>query len=288
MTADTDTLEHPGNAREWLTILGMIVPLTHEEAVERAHRLAGLPEDASLSEGVPHFACRHWDEETRLCTIYDQRPWMCRTYPSVKCGHGCGRPVGNHEFPAGLPGRGLKFGLHQLQRPTHQIALVLGLLEFFDAVRGLGNKLGPVLVQLPPKLAFDDGIAQEFFTTLRELHPGAVVLEPRHPSWFTASVDRLLRSFEIARVAADPPTGSKLAARPGGWQGPFYWRLHGAPRTYYSEYDEKSMQAFAHKFPLAVQRIHCPNGHRELDSTNSARWHARPREGLQLRRRTRT
>ena len=91
MTADTDTLEHPGNAREWLTILGMIVPLTHEEAVERAHRLAGLPEDASLSEGVPHFACRHWDEETRLCTIYDQRPWMCRTYPSVKCGHGCGR-----------------------------------------------------------------------------------------------------------------------------------------------------------------------------------------------------
>jgi uncharacterized protein YecE (DUF72 family) len=117
--------------------------------------------------------------------------------------------------------------------------------EFFDAVRGLGNKLGPVLVQLPPKLAFDDGIAREFFTTLRELHPGAVVLEPRHPSWFTASVDHLLRSFEIARAAADPPKGSKLAARPGGWQSPLYWRLHGVPRTYYSEYDENSMQAFA-------------------------------------------
>jgi uncharacterized protein YecE (DUF72 family) len=119
------------------------------------------------------------------------------------------------------------------------------LLEFFDAVRGLGNKLGPVLVQLPPKLAFDDGIAREFFTTLRELHPGAVVLEPRHPSWFTASVDQLLRSFEIARAAADPPKGSKLAARPGGWQSPLYWRLHGVPRTYNSEYDENSMQAFA-------------------------------------------
>jgi uncharacterized protein YecE (DUF72 family) len=34
------------------------------------------------------------------------------------------------------------------------------LLEFFDAVRGLGNKLGPVLVQLPPKLHSDDGTAK--------------------------------------------------------------------------------------------------------------------------------
>ena len=84
------------------------------------------------------------------------------------------------------------------------------LPQFFDAVRGLGNKLGPVLVQLPPKLAFEDGLAQEFFTTLRELHLGAVVLEPRHPSWFAASADRLLRSFEIARAAADPPKGSML------------------------------------------------------------------------------
>jgi uncharacterized protein YecE (DUF72 family) len=124
------------------------------------------------------------------------------------------------------------------------------LLEFFDAVRGLGHKLGPVLVQLPPKLAFDDGVAQEFFTTLRELHPGAVVLEPRHPSWFTGSADRLLRSFEIARVAADPPKGSKLAARPGGWEGPLYWRLHGAPRTYYSEYDENWLQSFAEQLRL--------------------------------------
>jgi uncharacterized protein YecE (DUF72 family) len=123
-------------------------------------------------------------------------------------------------------------------------------LEFFDAVRGLGDKLGPVLVQLPPKLAFEDGVAQEFFTTLRELHPGAVVLEPRHSSWFTASADRLLRSFEIARVAADPPKGSQLAARPGGWESPLYWRLHGAPRTYYSEYDESWLQSFLKQLQL--------------------------------------
>src|ERR1700748_3118118 len=114
-----------------------------------------------------------------------------------------------------------RFAVKAPKAVTHMAKLVntgAALLEFFDAVRGLGHKLGPVLIQLPPKLAFDDGVAQEFFTTLRELHLGAVVLEPRHPSWFTASVDRLLRSFEVARVAADPPKGSALAARPGGWE----------------------------------------------------------------------
>ena len=146
-----------------------------------------------------------------------------------------------------------RFAVKAPKAVTHIAKLVNtggALLEFFDAVHGLGNKLGPVLVQLPPKLPFDDGVAQEFFTTLRELHLGAVVLEPRHPSWFTASVDSLLRSFEIARVAADPPKGSKLAARPGGWQGPFYWRLHGAPHTYYSEYDENWLQTFAKQLNL--------------------------------------
>ena len=124
------------------------------------------------------------------------------------------------------------------------------LMEFFNGVLGLGDKLGPVLLQLPPKLSFDEGVAQEFFSTLRELHPGAVALEPRHASWFTASVDHLLRTFEIARVAADPPKGSELAARSGGWQGLRYWRLHGAPRTYYSDYDKPRLQTFMERLQL--------------------------------------
>lgn len=145
---------------------------------------------------------------------------------------------------------GFRFAVKAPKAITHTAKLVntgAALLEFFEAVSGLGDKLGPVLVQLPPKLAFDDGVTQEFFTTLRELHAGAVVLEPRHPTWFTAPVDRLLRSFEVARVAADPPKGSELAARPGGWQGLHYWRLHGAPRTYYSEYDQPWLENFAER-----------------------------------------
>lgn len=149
-----------------------------------------------------------------------------------------------------------RFAVKAPKAVTHTARLVNtggALLEFFDAVRGLGEKLGPVLVQLPPKLSFDEAVAREFFSTLRELHAGSVVVEPRHASWFCAAADHLLRSFQIARAAADPPKGSEMAAQPGGWPGFRYWRLHGAPRTYYSEYDDAWLHAFAEKLQSRLQ-----------------------------------
>jgi uncharacterized protein YecE (DUF72 family) len=120
------------------------------------------------------------------------------------------------------------------------------LQAFLDQASGLGPKLGPLLIQLPPSLAFDPGLAHEFLTTLRELHPFSLVLEPRHATWFTPAADRLLRDFTVARVAADPPAGSPLAAHPGGHLGLRYYRLHGAPRTYYSDYTPTQLATLAH------------------------------------------
>jgi uncharacterized protein YecE (DUF72 family) len=119
------------------------------------------------------------------------------------------------------------------------------LQAFLEQCSGLGEKLGPLLIQLPPSLAYDEALAHDFLTTLRELHTATAVLEPRHPSWFTPAADRLLRSFHIARVAADPPKASPLAATPGGSQALHYYRLHGSPRTYYSEYTEAALNALA-------------------------------------------
>jgi uncharacterized protein YecE (DUF72 family) len=119
------------------------------------------------------------------------------------------------------------------------------LQTFLDQATGLGDKLGPLLIQLPPSLTYDEALAHEFLTTLRELHSGLAALEPRHATWFTPSVDRLLRSFDIARVAADPPKGSPLSATPGGSSVLHYYRLHGSPRTYYSEYPEAFLKDLA-------------------------------------------
>jgi uncharacterized protein YecE (DUF72 family) len=122
---------------------------------------------------------------------------------------------------------------------THDQRLVASdvLLDvFLDEARGLGDRLGPLLVQLPPSLAFDAELVDEFFVALRERHAGAVACEPRHDSWFTRTVDMMLRRHAVARVAADPARVPG-AAEPGGDDRLVYFRLHGSPRIYYSDYE---------------------------------------------------
>lgn len=116
------------------------------------------------------------------------------------------------------------------------------LARFVDAVGGLGDKRGPVLVQLPPSLAFDAGLADAFFGMLGEALPGRVACEPRHPSWFAAAPDALLAAHAVARVAADPARVPE-AAEPGGWRGLTYARWHGSPAIYRSSYDEAAIEA---------------------------------------------
>lgn len=143
-----------------------------------------------------------------------------------------------------------RFAVKLAKAVTHEAKLCrcgAELVAFFDNVRPLGEKLGPVLVQLPPKLAYDEGSAREFFATVRELHAGPVVLEPRHGSWFAPQVDRMLREYEVARAMADPPQGSALAAEPGGWPGLRYYRLHGSPRKYWSAYEPGFLREIAKK-----------------------------------------
>lgn len=157
---------------------------------------------------------------------------------------------------------GFRFAVKMPKRITHEAKLRNSgalLLDFMQEVSGLnvGNepKLGPLLVQLPPKLVFDEGVVREFLDTLRELHTGAVAVEPRHASWFTGEADRLLREFGAARVAADPPAGSALAAEPAGDHSLRYWRLHGSPRTYYSNYEDAFLDTFATRLLEDRQRL---------------------------------
>ena len=118
------------------------------------------------------------------------------------------------------------------------------MARFFGEIAELGDRLGPVLVQLPPSLAWDEAVAAPFFAAVRGMFDGALVCEPRHPTWFTADVDAALADARVARVAADPARVPE-AARPGGWRGLAYWRLHGSPRLYYSEYEPSYVDALA-------------------------------------------
>jgi uncharacterized protein YecE (DUF72 family) len=134
-----------------------------------------------------------------------------------------------------------RFSIKAPRTITHEAKLrnaqVL-LKAFLEQIEPLQEKAGPVLFQLPPSFEFEPARAAEFLALLRTLYQGDVALEPRHATWFTAGVDELLKKYKIARVAADPPKGSPEAGVPGGEMHFAYYRLHGSPRTYYSNYED--------------------------------------------------
>ncbi|HEX2205315.1 MAG TPA: DUF72 domain-containing protein [Longimicrobium sp.] len=128
---------------------------------------------------------------------------------------------------------------------TRRLAGAEDLLDAFLAEAAeLEDRLGCFLVQLPPSLAFDASVAEDFFSLLRERTAIAAACEPRHPGWFEAEADALLARHRVARVAADPAR-VPAAGEPGGWPGLVYHRLHGSPRVYYSAYGADVLDALA-------------------------------------------
>ncbi|WP_287599033.1 DUF72 domain-containing protein [Thermomonas sp.] len=115
---------------------------------------------------------------------------------------------------------------------------------FFGEAGALGDTLGGFLLQLPPTLAFDDGVAAAFFSALRRRSDARVACEPRHASWFTPRAEALLAAQGVSRVAADPPR-AVVGAAPGGDPGWHYWRWHGSPEIYRSAYPDARLQALA-------------------------------------------
>jgi uncharacterized protein YecE (DUF72 family) len=124
--------------------------------------------------------------------------------------------------------------------------------RFLSEAGALGAKLGPLLVQLPPSLRFDAAVAEAFFAALRARFAGDVVCEPRHPTWFGDAAERLLSTGRVARVAADPAP-APAAAQPGGWPGLVYYRLHGSPEMYTSNYGDDYLDVLAQTLDAAAQ-----------------------------------
>lgn len=122
------------------------------------------------------------------------------------------------------------------------------LHQFADEVEALGPKLGCVLVQLPPKLAFDAAVAEDFAARLTERFRCMIALEARNPSWFGEEATALLARSEVTRVIADPAKGQDGPHVPT--TANIYVRLHGAPRIYYSSYEPDYLAQLANDMRL--------------------------------------
>ncbi|WP_426104912.1 DUF72 domain-containing protein [Massilia sp. TSP1-1-2] len=121
---------------------------------------------------------------------------------------------------------------------THDAKLVgidEPLAQFAREAGALGDKLGCVLVQLPPKREFDAGVVQDFFLRLQDTFGCTIACEARNAAWFEADATALLQERGVTRVIADPAKGQPGAHVPTS--ATICARLHGSPRIYYSSYE---------------------------------------------------
>jgi uncharacterized protein YecE (DUF72 family) len=164
------------------------------------------------------------------------------------------RPATYARWAASVPAD-FRFSVKVPKSVTHERRLmdVNAVIDrFLEEATQLEGSLGPLLVQLPPSLAFSAPLAEGFFAALRDRFEGDIAFEPRHASWFQPKVERLLTKYRMARAAADP-AAVPAAAKPGGWDGLVYYRLHGSPKIYYSEYSGEYIGTIAKMLTLAAQ-----------------------------------
>lgn len=134
---------------------------------------------------------------------------------------------------------GFRFAVKIPKTITHERRLQHAeeaLSVFLDEARHLGDKLGCLLLQLPPSLRYDGAVVRNFLGHLRSLTDVPLACEARHATWFAQQASDMLREFDAAQVIADP----KVAELPASARhaGLAYIRLHGSPKMYYSPYDE--------------------------------------------------
>jgi uncharacterized protein YecE (DUF72 family) len=105
--------------------------------------------------------------------------------------------------------------IRRLKEPEEAVTRLAERLE------GLGEKCGPVLLQLPPNLPVDRVSLER---TLRAFPAGTrIAFEARHPSWFDDAVRRLLEGRGVAWCLTD--TGGRISPlwRTAAWG---YVRFH--------------------------------------------------------------
>jgi uncharacterized protein YecE (DUF72 family) len=111
----------------------------------------------------------------------------------------------------------------------------------YGTMSGLGPKAAVVLVQLPPRMKFDEERADRFFSMVarrRRRH----ALEPRDATWFSDRALAFLRRRNVALVAGETPHWPTHLAVTADF---VYVRFHGPGRRYGSNYADDTLREWA-------------------------------------------
>lgn len=104
----------------------------------------------------------------------------------------------------------------------------------------LGDKLGPVLFQLPPQMKIDRERLAGF---IKALHPKRrCAFEFRHPSWYDASILALLADHGMSLCLSDHASAPAPREATADW---VYIRNHGPTGRYHGNYSEDALADWA-------------------------------------------
>jgi uncharacterized protein YecE (DUF72 family) len=117
--------------------------------------------------------------------------------------------------------------------------------RLFSRVVGLGDRLGPVLYQLPARMTCDLPRLRHFLALLprqRARRPVRHTIEFRHPSWYVDEVFAVLEEHGVALCLHD----REGSVTPRRVVGPFvYVRFHGSSGAYVGGYSPKALDGWA-------------------------------------------
>ncbi len=117
-----------------------------------------------------------------------------------------------------------RFSIKAHRRITHDKRLRdvdTDVAFFFERMRALGERLGPILFQLPPSFRCDLGVLEAFLALIR---PGVeIAIEFRHASWYQEPTYRLLQSHNASLCLAETDKGGAASEVIGSIA---YLRLH--------------------------------------------------------------
>jgi uncharacterized protein YecE (DUF72 family) len=121
------------------------------------------------------------------------------------------------------------------------------ITEFYDTIlKGLNDKLGCVLFQLPPRIAFSEERLERIVDSLDPSFSN--VLEFRHITWWNPLVYERLTNHNITFCGMSHPNYPEDAIAN---TEVVYYRFHGKPRLYDSKYNITTLQRVADEITTA-------------------------------------
>ena len=206
--------------------------------------------------GCSGFQYKHWKEVFYPAGL-PQRSWFefyCRHFNTVELNVTFYRIPRLSTFEGWYnrsPGN-FRFAVKAPRLVTHYKKFIdteTLVADFYSLIQeGLKDKLGCVLFQLPPSLAYTPEKLDKICDNLDPSFQN--VVEFRHASWWNAAVYQQLGSRSIGFCSISHPAlpdelviNSKVV----------YYRLHGTPHLYRSLYDASGLQKLASSIREASQ-----------------------------------